>query len=383
MDNYKDCRTSSSNWTNGTSNWGYRVCSTSIWPDLRFHPVGRFLIGAVENFDRRQIALVCYSDVTIRDELTARFQAAAALWRDIRGASDDRVARQIAADRIDLLVDLCGHTANNRLLLFARKPAPRQATWIGYEGTTGLEAIDYLLADRYLVPPESEPYYVERVVRLPDSHVCYEPGVALPPIALAPPQTRGPTTFGSFNNPAKYTAPVIHAWAEILRQVPGARLLLKYRGLDQPQQCERYRQWFAAEGIDARRVEFRGFSATSDYLASYNEVDVALDTFPFNGGATTCDALVMGVPVVTWPGETFASRHSLSFLSTAGVPQCIARDQDDYVRRAVELAGDVSRLADWRRGLRDQVLASPLCDARRFAAGVQETLLRLAGGDSV
>ncbi len=286
------------------------------------------------------------------------------------GTSDQRLAEQIRADRIDILFDLAGHTAHNRLLVFARKPAPIQITWIGYEGTTGLTAMDYLLADRHVVPEGTEHYYRERVLRMPEGYLCYEPPDAAASVGPLPSLTKGYATFGSFNNPAKITAEVATVWAKILRRAPTARLILKYRGLGDPSVKRRYLDLFAAHGVEPHRLELLSWSSYADYLATYQQVDVALDPFPFSGSATTCEALWMGVPVITCPGETFASRHSLSHLSNVGLTEMIAHDLDEYVEAAVSVAGNLPRLATLRAGLRERTAASPLCDGKRFASNL-------------
>jgi predicted O-linked N-acetylglucosamine transferase (SPINDLY family) len=306
--------------------------------------------------------------------LTHRFQAAATEWRDVIGISDERLAKQIRADGIDILFDLAGHTAHNRLLVFARKPAPIQITWIGYEGTTGLAAMDYLLADRHVVPEGTEHYYRERVLRMPDGYLCYDPPEAAPPVGPPPSSTKGYATFGSFNNPAKITAEVVAVWAEILRRAPNSRLTLKFRGLGDPTVKRRYLDLFASHGVAPQRLELLPWSPHAEHLAAYQQVDVALDPFPFSGSATTCQALWMGVPVITCPRETFASRHSLSHLSNVGLTETIARDFDEYVELAVSLTGDRPRLAALRAGLRQRMAASPLCDGKRFAANLASIL---------
>lgn len=342
--------------------------------DFVFHPVGYFLVRALECVDRRELEIHCYSNRAITDEMTRRFQAVAAGWHEVEGVSDEQLAERIRADRIDILVDLSGHSARNRLRVFARRPAPLQLTWIGYEGTTGLSAIDYIVADRQMIPPEAERYYSERVVRLPDSYVCFSPPTRAPEVQAPPAVRRGYVTFGSFNYPGKYTPEVFDAWAEILRQVPAARLVLKYRGWQEAAQRERCLELLGERGITAGRVEFQGWSPHYEMLSAYGGIDIALDPFPFTGGVTTCAALWMGVPVVTYAGETFASRHSLSYLSAAGFTETICGSPAEYVRRAVELAGNLTRLTQWRSQLRERVAASPLCDGPRFARNLTALL---------
>jgi predicted O-linked N-acetylglucosamine transferase (SPINDLY family) len=344
-----------------------------VSPDFARHPVGYFLLRALENLDRAQCDTVCYSDRVVGDELTATFQSLPGVWRESRALSDDELAAQIRNDQIDILFDLAGHTANNRLLVFARKPAPVAITWIGYEGTTGLKAIDYLLADRHLVPVESEPYYAEQVLRMPDSYVCFTPFKS-PPVSPLPALSARRVAFGCFNTPAKINGRVIAVWSHILQRVPDARLILKYRGLDIPSVRSRLAGQFATEGVSVDRVELVGASPYEEYLRAYDCIDIALDPFPFGGGATTCETLWMGVPVVTWPGQPFASRHGLSYLSSLGLTETIARDGEEYVQIAVDLAQDLPRLAKLRAELRERMAASPLCDGKRFAANLMALL---------
>jgi protein O-GlcNAc transferase len=336
-------------------------------PDFRNHPVSDFLIRPFENFDRNRIHAVGYYDHRVQDERTVRFKSAAKVWREVVGLSDELLSEQLRVDKIDILFDLAGHTANNRLLVFARKPAPIQITWMGYEGTTGLSAMDYILADRHEIPVEAERHYCERVLRMPDSYVCYEPPSNSPPVSSLPALERGYVTFGCFNNPKKINPQVIDVWARILRQLPTARLALKYNGIDDPASVRRLQSGFTAAGIDLTRVDFRGHSPFGEHLTDYRAIDVTLDPFPFGGGVTTCEALWMGVPVITCPGKTFASRHALGYLSSVGMTETIARDLDDYVHLTVTLAQDLPRLATLRSKLRKQMAAAPLCDGRSFA----------------
>ena len=284
------------------------------------------------------------------------------------GSSDDALAAQIRADRIDILFDLSGHTADHRLLVFARRPAPIQITWIGYVGTTGLKAMDYLIADRFHVPPGAEAHYREKVLRMPDGYVCFDPPAEAPAVGPLPALERGHVTFGSFNNVAKLTP-------------RGDRAL----GRDRPPACPGRgccscrRPWVArprASGSAPRSsrpaaIPIGSSSAAvcswPELLAAYNTVDLALDPFPYSGGVTTCEALWMGVPVVTCPGETFASRHSLSHLSNVGLTETVAGDRSEYVDLAVRLASDLPHLASAPGGLRDRMARSPLCDGARFA----------------
>jgi predicted O-linked N-acetylglucosamine transferase (SPINDLY family) len=350
-----------------------------VSPDFCQHPVGFFLIRTLENLDRDAAEIVCYSDRIGKDQLTARFQAVSATWRDVFGWNHEQLAAQIRDDRIDVLFDLAGHTARNRMLTFARKPAPVQITWIGYEGTTGLAAIDYLLADRYLAPESAEGFCVEKVLRLPDCYLCFDPPEESPRVGPLPALQAGHVTFASCNNLAKVNAEVIAVWAEILRRVDGAKLLLKYRGLEDAALRARYAGLFATHGIPAERLIIEGWSPLADLLAAHNRIDIALDPFPFAGGVTTGNALWMGVPVVTWPGETFASRHSLSYLSNVGVTETIAGSREEYISIAAQLAADLPRLAALRADLRPRMAASPLCNGKRFARNWMSLIAAAAG----
>ena len=341
--------------------------------DFGRHPVGYFLIGVLENLDRQWVETFCYSDGLRKDDLTNRLQTAATHWRDTAGISDISLAEQVRADQVDILFDLAGHTARNRLLAFARKPSPIQITWAGYACTTGLKAMDYILADRHEIPPEFERFYQEQVLRMPDGYICYEPPGYAPPISPLPASASTHVTFGCFNNPAKITPRVIEVWSKVLNRLPESRLVLKYKGWNDPhisaQMIDKLDR-----GIDPARVEFLGQSPHAEFLAEYNRIDLALDSFPYSGGLTTCEALWMGIPVITCPGETFASRHSLSHLSNVGLTESIASDLDEYVELAVKFATDLPRLAELRAGLRARMAASPLCDSKRFAENFVKTL---------
>ena len=345
-----------------------------VSPHFASHPVGRFLIRPLENLDSSQFQMICYSDTSPIDHLTARIQAAVSAWHDVRDMNDDQLAGQIREDRIDILFDLAGHTAGNRLQVFARKPAPIQITWLDYVGTTALAAMDYILADARQIPSSAEPWYREKVLRMPDDYICYDPPADAPPVATLPALENGRFTFASFNIPAKLTSQMAAVWARILERVPQSRLLLMNRGFDDPGTRSRFQRLFADLGVAPDRLELRGWSPPGEVLARYNQVDVALDTFPYNGGLTTCEALWMGVPVVTCPGETFASRHGLAHLSAAGVTETIAGDLEQYVELAVGLAGDLDRLSALRAGLRARVASSPLCDGKRFARHLSRIL---------
>ncbi|HTU26020.1 MAG TPA: tetratricopeptide repeat protein [Pirellulales bacterium] len=350
-------------------------------PDLACHPVGFFLIPLLEHLPHDLAEATCYSDRSRKDAITRRL-AAASRWRDVKPLEDERLYELIREDQIDILFDLAGHTAHNRLPLFVRRPAPMQITWAGYVGTTGMAEMDYLLADRHHTPPGVEPLYTERILRMPHGYICYEPPAYAPPVGPLPAASNGFVTFGSFNNPRKMSGSTLCAWAKILQRLPDSRLVLKYHRFDSASVARRIREAFADQGIDDSRLDLQGKSPHDALFAQYNRIDIALDPMPYCGGLTTCEAAWMGVPVVTCPGETFASRHSLSHLSTVGVTELVADDEHDYVERAVALAGDLPRLALLRASLRERMAASKLCDAETFAADFVQRLREAWESDS-
>lgn len=351
-----------------------------ISPNFAQHPVGHFVIGAIENFDKQQFRTVCYSDRIGGDAWTKRFRDASSVWRESVLLSDAELAAQIRADRVDILFELAGHTARNRLLVCARRPAPVQITWADYVGTTGLATIDYLMADHYEVPPGADVFYCERVIRMPNGYVCFDPPPYAPPVGPLPASKQGFVTFSSFNYRPKITLQTIAVWAKILQRVPNSRLVLKNRGMDDAAVAGPIQSEFLRRGVQPERIQCRGWSAHAELLAEYQRVDIGLDPYPYNGGLTTCEALWMGVPVITCPGETFASRHSLSHLSNVGLTETITPNLDEYVEVAVALASDLPRLAAIRSGLRERVAASPLCDAKRFAHDLMHVLREIWRG---
>ncbi len=302
--------------------------------DFGIHPIGYFLVRVLENLDRGQVETTCYSNRGAPDDRTDRLRAAAAHWRHVSSLSHEQLAAQIRDDQIDILFDLSGHTGGHRLLTFARKPAPLAITWAGYVGTTGLAALDYLLADRYEVPVSAEPLYRERILRMPDGYVCYDPPHDAPPVSPLPALAQGHVTFGSFNNVGKITPDVVALWAKVLKRVSGSRLLLKSLGMNDSSVVGRLTAKFAEHGVAPSSLEFQGSSEHRELLAEYGRVDIGLDPFPYGGGLTTCESLWMGVPVITCPGETFASRHSFSHLSNVGLTETIAGDLETYVELA-------------------------------------------------
>ena len=341
---------------------GYVSC------DFQAHPVGWLLGNVLPAHDKTKVEVFCDANGVVEDEVTERLKTAADHWRDITGQSDDEVASRVRQDQIDILVDLTGHTGKNSLLAFARKPAPVQASWIGYPGTTGMSAMDYLIMDPVTVPPGAEDGCSEALVRLPHGRFCYAPPQFAPAVAERP---QGPVVFGSFNHLAKLSPQVVQLWAKVLTAVPQSRLVLKWKSLGEPSARERLTKAFAAEGIGADRLELRGSSPHAEMLGEYGDIDIALDPFPYSGGMTSAEALWMGVPVVALPQERIASRQTLAFLTELGLTDLAASSEDDYVRIAAELAGDPARRAELRKTLRPRMAASPLTDGARFTPGLE------------
>jgi predicted O-linked N-acetylglucosamine transferase (SPINDLY family) len=341
-----------------------------VSPDFRDHVVGRNLLPLLLQHDRRWFEVICYSNVRRPDLLTSQFQQNADRWRNIVGISDEQAAEQIRADRIDILVDLTLHTAHNRLLVFARKPAPVQVTFAGYPGSTGLTAIDYRLSDPYLDPPGvDESIYSEKTIRLPDSFWCYDPlECAQLPVTPLPAMANGFVTFGCLNNFAKINAGVLALWAQVMRQVPGSRLLLlSHEGCHRQRTVDRLSQC----GIQPDRIEFASPRPRLHYMALYHRIDIALDSFPYNGHTTSLDSFWMGVPVVTRVGNSAVSRAGWCQLSNLGLTELAAQTAEQFVAVAVKLAQDLPRLQELRSTLRQRMEHSPLMDAPRFARNIE------------
>jgi len=348
-----------------------------VSPDLQNHPVGYFTIRAAEALDPASIELIVFAGSDVQDAITQRFKRCARRWHSIASWSDDRLASAVSGDRIDVLIDLSGHTRGNRLPAFSRRLAPVQLTWAGYVGTTGLKAMDGLIADRFHVPAGEEADYVERVIRLPDDYICFDPPDDAPSVTPLPAGATGPLTFASFHLPAKINAAVVGLWARILHAEAGSRLWFIYGGFQVAETQARIRDWFGEAGIGGDRLHFEGVLPRRTLLERYGGIDIALDSFPYSGGLTTCEALWMGVPVVTMPGQSFAGRHSFSHLSNVGLTETIARDPEDYIAIVHRLGADRGRLAHLRSELRERVARSPLCDGPRFARNFEAALREL------
>ncbi|MBI5909901.1 MAG: tetratricopeptide repeat protein [Betaproteobacteria bacterium] len=340
-----------------------------VSPDFRRHPLTAIFAPVLDAHVLDQVEVYCYYNYASEDTVTLRLKQRAGHWRSIVELDDEALCAQIRADRIDILVDLAGHTSNNRLLAFARKPAPVQVTWLGYPNTTGLLSMDYRITDRYADPPGQERYYSEELVYMPDSMWCYAQQGDEAEVNQLPALQRGYVTFGSFNSFSKLGFGALDLWARLMRDIPRSRLLVvrapEGAGL------ERLSAQFAAHGIGVERIELLGMADRTRYLELHHEVDMALDPFPCNGGATTCDALWMGVPVIALAGDRFVSRAGVSLLSAAGLTDWIAHNQEEYIGLAQAWSRNLPGLAELRAGMRGRLRASPLIDAKRFARNLE------------
>jgi len=348
--------------------------------DFRRHSVAYFLRGLVASHDRERVRVYCYSNVERADAVTAEFQLLADEWRPVTGLPDEAMAELVRADGIDILVDLGGHTGGNRLLVFARKPAPIQVSWLGYPNTTGLQAIDYRLTDEIADPPgEADALHTEALVRLPGGFLCFRPGIAVAGAAVTPRDAGADRmTFGSFNTLSKVTSDVIRAWAEVLNGIPGSRLLIKSETLDEAGARSRITGAFAAHGVEPERIELLPWIEDyAQHMALYSRVDVALDTFPYNGTTTTCEALWMGVPVVTLRGNRHAARVGASVLYHAGLPQWIAESEPGYIALATGSAADLPALRLSRPAIAERVRTSVLTNQARFTDELEGVYRRI------
>ena len=345
-----------------------------VSPDFREHPVATFIESLLASHDRSRVEVFCYADLAREDGISERLRGCADQWRRITGKADGQVAELIRKDGIDILVDLAGHTAGNRLLVFARKPAPVQVTYLGYPDTTGLKAMDYRLTDGYADPPgTTEHLHSEELMRLPDSAWCYRTPMQAPLVNPSPVLRSGHITFGSFNARPKMNETILALWSKLLLTVQNSSLVLKnlaFRELSVRQQALASLE---KAGISPERVELTGHvSVLAEHLATYGRVDIALDTYPYHGTTTTCEALWMGVPVITLAGRTHVNRVGVSLLTNAGLPELIADTAEQYVEIAAKLAADIPRLTELRANLRERMASSPLMDAPRFARNVEE-----------
>lgn len=339
-----------------------------VSPDFKEHSVAYFIEPILAAYDHHCFEVYCFSDVGRADPVTERLKCYTDQWLDISTHSDDVVADMIRQERIDILVDLAGHTSRHRLLVFARKPAPIQMTYLGYPATSGMKVMDYRLSDELTDPVGNDDLYSEQLLRLPKSFLCYAPPAIVPDVSPLPCLTNGFVSFGSFNHLSKVTNTVISVWSQILLRLPGSRMVLKHISLQDPSNRERYLRLFESCGVSRERITLLSWSdSVRDHLMCYADVDIALDTFPYNGTTTTCEALWMGVPVVTVAGQEHVSRVGLSLLKNAGLENLVADDVDIYIDRAIELAAGSKQLAALRTSLRRRIRNSVVCDQQAMA----------------
>ncbi|MEO5375318.1 MAG: tetratricopeptide repeat protein [Alphaproteobacteria bacterium] len=352
---------------------GERLRVGYVSPDFCKHPVAWFFGPVLAAHDRAKVEIFCYSDVALPDGITEELRRTAEHWRDLTGSNNEAAAATIRGDGIDILVDLAGHTGGNRLLTFARKPAPVQASWLGYLGGTGVAAIDWRISDGFADPVEvTDEFCSERVMRLPGAFLCLTPPANAPDVRPGPGERGEPVVFGCFNKLHKINDQVITLWVRILARVPDSRLLLKAAGLGDASLREGLAARFAAHGIAAERIVMTAYALDhAHHLALFGDMDIALDPFPWNGGTTTCEALWMGVPLVTL-NERRPFRMGAGLLTAAGLPEMIAASPEEYVDIAVALAEDTPRRRSLRAGMRARLLASPLLDPVGFTRGLEE-----------
>ena len=337
-----------------------------VSPNFKAHAAAYFFESTLKCHDFAKVELFGYSDVIEGDDYTERIKRHFSNWRACAHLDDAQLAAQVICDKIDILVDLSGHTSGNRLAVFARKPAPVQITWNGYANTTGMSAMDYRITDYLADPPGmTEHLHSEKLLRMPEVYMVFSPPLASPDIGALPAAGSGTVTFGSFNAVTKITPAVLETWSRILKAVPDSRLLIA--AVPSKWAQARISRLLENHGVDPTRLDFHGPSPRVNFLALRNEADIALDPFPFNGTTTTCESLWMGVPVVTLAGLNHASRVGVSFLTIVGMPQLVSQSLDEYVETAVSLANDRARLTALRAGMRESMLASPLMDAARFS----------------
>ncbi len=337
-------------------------------PDFHHHPVSAFMLPILANHNPHRVTAICFSDSLKADSVTEQLRELSKEWYSVKSLDDKQLAELIHKQCIDILVDLAGHSGQHRLKVFARKPAPVQITYLGYPATTGLDEIDYRLTDAWADPPhEAGRHSSEELLRLPSGFLCYQPDIESPEVAPPPGLATNSITFGSLNNLSKVNSALIATWSKILNAVPGSRLLIKNLALSDPSVRQRYLDLFEYHGVARNRVELRSREPSyAKHLATYHEIDIGLDTFPYNGTTTTCEALWMGVPVVTVTGQLHAGRVGHSLLSRVQLPELIAGDCKEYVQIALGLAGDPERLHHLRKSLRNRVTQSPLCDGPAF-----------------
>jgi protein O-GlcNAc transferase len=350
---------------------GRRLRIGYVSGDFRDHPVAYFIEPVLAHHDRKKFEIFCYYNFALNDAVTQRLKALADHWQEVMGLDDEALASRIRSDAIDILVDLSGHTGHSRLLAFGLKPAPVQATWLGYLNTSGMDAMDYRITDALAVPEGPlDAFHSEKLVRLPDSQWCYRPPTGSPDVSPPPFAASGHITFASFTNPAKLGSTTIELWGRLLARVPNSQLLVV--GATLASIPDEFFERFARHGIAKDRLQLQGAKPFAAYLALHSSADMILDTFPYSGGTTTCHSMWMGVPVVSLAGETATSRGGASLLHAVGLDELVANTPEQYLDIAAALAADPKRLAALRAGMRKRMAASPLMDEPRFTRNLEK-----------
>ena len=345
--------------------------------DLRSHPVGYFLENLLIELQSSSIELFAYPTVNTVDAVTSRLKPLFDMWCPLVGLNDMEAAQKIRGDGIHILIDLAGHTAKNRLPVFAWKPAPIQVSWLGYFASTGLPEMDYILGDPYVTPHTEADHFVEKIWQLPESYFCFSPPEFDLDVGPLPAYSNGFITFGCLNQISKMTAAVVSVRARLLHAVPGSKLLLKNKGIDIEPNRSRILSMFSEVGIHPWRLILEGESTREEHLACYQRIDIALSPFPYNGGTTSVEGLWMGVPVITMRGDHFVSHVSESIAHNAGLAEWVAADEDEYIAKGLAFASDLNALSILRKRLREKVLRQSLFDAERFACHFGEAVLAM------
>jgi protein O-GlcNAc transferase len=360
------------NWEQANKNTKLKIGLISA--DFINHPVGYFLESMLNNINKNKIEIIAYSNNPIEDELTLRIKRNIQVWRNIYSKNDEEVAQLIYKDKINILIDLAGHTANNRLKVFAYKPAPIQVTWLGYFSTTGIKEIDYILGDPYVTPYGEAHHYVEKIWQMPETYLCFSPPNENIVIENLPAIKNEFITFGCFNNTSKINIKVIELWSKILNLVNNSKIFLKAKQLSDEEVKNQILKSFEKFKIKSNRIILEGYTNRADYFASYNRVDIALDPFPYPGGTTSVEGLWMGVPVITKKGHHFISHNGETIAMNSGQSMWIANDDDEYIKKAKYFASDLCLLSKIRSEMRSKIIVSPLMDAKKFARNFEESI---------
>ncbi|OQA00795.1 MAG: hypothetical protein BWY69_01569 [Planctomycetes bacterium ADurb.Bin401] len=346
-----------------------------ISPDFRLHPLAFLISPIICGHDRKNFEIYGYANVGKIEPTTEHIKSKCDFYRNIYGVDARQIVEIIKEDKIDILVELAGHANGNSLEVLAYKPAPIQVSYLGYPGTTGMTQIDYRFTDEILNPPQSQKFYTEELVYLPQPLACFSSTNI--PVAPLPAEKNGFITFGAFQTNFKINSDVIRLWSKILNLNPASRLILRFAKGDEPNIRDFYFNRFEKFGIDRRRIEIGGRLSYSDHLHQYDKIDIALDTFPFNGQTTICEALWMGVPVISMTGDSFASRLGLDILQSVGLEFFAAKTADEYAAKAISLAQNLPSLSKIRASLRQRLLAGNLCNSKRLTSAVEDTYRKM------